>query len=937
MSSLIAYVYTTIAMLAVFAVYNGRRERARNPHRLPYPPGPTGYPLIGNFFTIPRKKHWFGFKELSRTYGDLTFVKSLRVNYLILDSIERINDILDKHSATYSDRGKTVMLLDLMKWDFNFAFIPYTTWWKRQRKLFHDYFSPIIIEKYDELQRKEVHGFLYRILQNPEEFQNHIPLTFAAISMKIVYGIDIHDGESTRKNSVNSYVSVVREAFSEGLAVSGIPGMHLVDHFPILKWVPAWFPGAEFQNVARKAREVVEKMTVIKTVNRVKQAMLEGNSPPSMVAEQLSNIPPDSDFDTKKEEELLITHVAGVSYAAGADTTASSLSAFFLAMAKFPAAQKKAQEEIDSITGGTRLPDFGDRSSMPYMEAVLLELMRWHPVAPLAVPHMSMEDDEYDGYFIPKGTIVIPNVWSVLNNPDIYPDPSTFDPDRFIKNPDLLSPHAAFWGFGRRICPGRFFSNRNVFAVISSLLAVFDILPPIDENGNPIPLHYGATTGIVSIERMNDILDKHSANYSDRGKTVMLLDLMKWDFNFGFIPYTAWWKRQRKLFHDYFSPIIIERYDELQRKEVQGFLYRILQTPEEFQNHIPLTFAAISMKIVYGIDIHDGESTNSVNSYVAVVREAFSEGLAVSGIPGMHLVDHFPILKWVPAWFPGAEFQNVARKAREVVEKMTVIKTVNRVKQAMLEGSAPPSMVAEQLSNIPPDSDDNTRKEGELLITHVAGVSYAAGADTTASSLSAFFLAMAMFPAAQKKAQAEIDSITSGNRLPDFRDRPSMPYTEAVLLELMRWHPVTPLAVPHMSMEDDEYDGYFIPKGTIVIPNVWSVFNNPDIFPDPSTFDPDRYIKNPDLLSPHAAFFGFGRRICPGRFFSNRNVFAVISSVLAAFDILPPIDEKGNPIGLHYEATTGIVSYPKDFTCRIVPRSDAAKKLVLEAYLQSHT
>ena len=105
---------------------------------------------------------------------------------------------------------------------------------------------------------------------------------------------------------------------------------------------------------------------------------------------------------------------------------------------------------------------------------------------------------------------------------------------------------------------------------------------------------------------------------------------------------------------------------------------------------------------------------------------------------------------------------------------------------------------------------------------------------------------MALYPEVQKKAQAEIDIVVGPNRLPDFGDRPSLPYINAVIKEVMRWHLVVPLgeifffiitirrlqlyhpcffskALPHMSSNEDEYDGYYIPKGTVVFGNSWSV------------------------------------------------------------------------------------------------------------------
>lgn len=93
--------------------------------------------------------------------------------------------------------------------------------------------------------------------------------------------------------------------------------------------------------------------------------------------------------------------------------TVSALSTFFLLMARFPDAQRRAQEELDRVVG-SGLPTMQDRPSLPYVQALVQEVLRWHPVTPLGVPHMSTQEDEYRGYRIPKGSILIPNVWSVI-------------------------------------------------------------------------------------------------------------------------------------------------------------------------------------------------------------------------------------------------------------------------------------------------------------------------------------------------------------------------------------------------------------------------------------------------------------------------------------------------------------------------------------------
>lgn len=92
----------------------------------------------------------------------------------------------------------------------------------------------------------------------------------------------------------------------------------------------------------------------------------------------------------------------------------SSAQSFFLAMAMHPEVQSKAQAELDAVIGPHRLPCYADRGSLPYIDALMKESLRWQPVLPLGVAHRSTTDDEYRGWFIPKGTLVIPNAWYVL-------------------------------------------------------------------------------------------------------------------------------------------------------------------------------------------------------------------------------------------------------------------------------------------------------------------------------------------------------------------------------------------------------------------------------------------------------------------------------------------------------------------------------------------
>lgn len=151
----------------------------------------------------------------------------------------------------------------------------------------------------------------------------------------------------------------------------------------------------------------------------------------------------------------------------------------------FPSVQEKVLDEIDRVVGSDRFPTFKDEPDLPYLHAVLLETLRWHPVISFGVPHASNQDDVYDGYFLPKGTTVIANAWAYSRDPKFYSNPSVFDPERYLKQPPELDPREFIFGYGRRICPGQDLAFQNVWTLVASILWAFKL---VGVNEEPVPL-----------------------------------------------------------------------------------------------------------------------------------------------------------------------------------------------------------------------------------------------------------------------------------------------------------------------------------------------------------------------------------------------------------------------------------------------------------------
>ncbi|KAF8879274.1 cytochrome P450 [Infundibulicybe gibba] len=481
--------YVVLAVVLCTVLYLASRRA--NALRLPLPPGPRGLPVIGNLLDVPTTNQWLVFDEWAKKYGDLMHVDVMGQPMIILNSLKTVTDILEKRSAIYSSRPRMPMLIELMDWTIAFAFTPYGADWRLRRKMFHTHYNSGVVKKYQPIQEKATSRFLMKLLESPKGFASHIRGAFAFTIMDIAYGIKVEDNDDW-------FVSNAKLSLG-GMADAGVNGTYLVDFIPLLKWYPEWMPGGGFQKKAKIWKQANHDLTN-KPWEIVQENIAKGEAVPCVATSLISNLPDDDERRPAEEQAAKDATVNG--YVGGSDTTVSYVHTFFLAMAMYPEVQKKAQAEIDSVTGGARLPCFDDRDSLPYVNAIIKEVLRWQVVAPLAATHASTEEDVYEGYRIPKDSIVIGNAWAILHDPIEFPEPEEFRPERFIKDgkldPNRLDPNIAAFGFGRRICPGRFLGDTSLYIYISSTLAVFDVTSPLDENGQTVQLKPEMTSGLLS-------------------------------------------------------------------------------------------------------------------------------------------------------------------------------------------------------------------------------------------------------------------------------------------------------------------------------------------------------------------------------------------------------------------------------------------------------
>ncbi|KAJ3569367.1 hypothetical protein NP233_g5093 [Leucocoprinus birnbaumii] len=320
-------------------------------------------------------------------------------------------------------------------------------------------------------------GLLASFLEAPEKFSEHIFSCMAGLDVSLSYGVPIQKHEDPTVESLNHAFHV-----SEIIAV---PGEFLVELLPTLKYVPEWMPGAGFKTLAREWAELING-AVDKAFNLTLKGLNDGTTRDCFASWSLEhNNLERNDLESVKYEQL-VKQLASVVFKAGTDTRVATALTFVLAMLLYPEVQQKAQAEIDAVIGLDRLPEFSDRDQLPYISAILKEVLRWNPVLSIGIPHLSTGDDVYNGYYIPSGSIVIANTYAMLHDPEVFPNPEVFDPERFLKdgkpNPQILDPtNVASFGFGRRKCPGAQVALASTYLAFASILTLFDILPELGE------------------------------------------------------------------------------------------------------------------------------------------------------------------------------------------------------------------------------------------------------------------------------------------------------------------------------------------------------------------------------------------------------------------------------------------------------------------------
>ncbi|CCM01000.1 uncharacterized protein FIBRA_03048 [Fibroporia radiculosa] len=496
-------IVTFVLVLVAYIQHLARRGVYR------LPPGPKGLPILGNIHQLPAKYQHETFTKWAAEYGDVFYIQICHKPAIVVNTLQAAHDLMEKRSSLYSDRPKSVV----MGFEFETSILPYGKQWRLHRKWFQTAFQTKTAQlRHRPLQLRAVRQLLSALLDSPADFRNNIQRFAGAMMLEIAYG-------HTATSADDDFIGWVGDTIARVLE-SGGGGATVIDLFPIcerdydlytggapskivsfheVKHVPDWMPGAGSKRRAAAMRPAVREFHDL-PYNRVKAALDAGCAKTSFLSSLIERASANSALT--EEDEFNLKGAAGMVYIGEHPTftqqilqkvtnfTVTVLLTFIIAMVLHPEVYKKAQAEIDRVVGHSRLPNHEDLPSTPYLSCVLKEVYRWRCPLPLAVPHQVIKDDEYLGYHIPAGSMIIPNVWAMTRNPDLYPDPDNFMPERFenldAETASRLDPTKLVFGFGRRICSGRSFANSNMLLLIANILATMNIRKARDEAGKEI-------------------------------------------------------------------------------------------------------------------------------------------------------------------------------------------------------------------------------------------------------------------------------------------------------------------------------------------------------------------------------------------------------------------------------------------------------------------
>ena len=335
-------------------------------------------------------------RQWAKDHGEIFYTKIGGTDYVWLSSPRVVKDLMDKKSSIYSSRAALPLAQDVASAGRRQLFMPYGAQWRSLRKSSHALLNSTTAIKYQPVQDYESKQMMNELLESPELFYQHNRRYSASVIMLVTYGYRLPTWEDPLMKKIYTVLDNLTEMTA--------PGAHAVDSFPSLTNLPQALLG-NWRSFGKKVFDHDSKV-YLDLWNNLKKEVDAGTAKDCFCKSFYLNDPAKQGIDN-----LLAAYTCGGLVEAGSETTSTTLNNFMLAITLFPDVSRKAQEELDRVIGSERMPGFEDEQQLPYIRALIKEILRWRAVNKFGMPHATSEDDWYEGYFIPKGTVAMLNWW----------------------------------------------------------------------------------------------------------------------------------------------------------------------------------------------------------------------------------------------------------------------------------------------------------------------------------------------------------------------------------------------------------------------------------------------------------------------------------------------------------------------------------------------
>ncbi|CAA7050735.1 unnamed protein product [Microthlaspi erraticum] len=457
------------SILPCFLIFSTTRSRRKSLGAVVTPPGPPRLPIIGNIHLVGKNPHR-SFADLSKTYGPIMSLKFGSLNTVVIASPEAAREVLRTHDHILSYRSHTNSIRSLNHHEVSIVWLPPSSArWRMLRKLSVNLlFSPQRIEATKALRLSKVKK-LVSFMNESSEREEAVDISRASfitalnIISNILFSVDLGSYDSKKPSGFQDAVTGLMEA---------VGNPDLANYFPFLRFL-------DLQGNTKSIKVCTDRLCkafrgFINAKIAQKRLRNNDNDVSDDFLDALLRLTQGDEAELKTND---IEHLLLDMFGAGTDTNSSTVEWAMSELLRNPKTMAKAQAEIHRVIGQKGVVEESDITELPYLQALVKETFRLHPPAPLLVPRKAEADVDVLGYLVPKDTQVLVNVWAIGRDPNVWENPTRFEPERFMgKNIDVkgrdyeLTP----FGAGRRICPGLPLAVKTVPLMIASLLYSFD-------------------------------------------------------------------------------------------------------------------------------------------------------------------------------------------------------------------------------------------------------------------------------------------------------------------------------------------------------------------------------------------------------------------------------------------------------------------------------